>query len=284
MKKMSIPLALGNKPMLEWINISELRIDRANYQRPANDKKVKKLAATWDWNRVEVLSVAIRDTDDEDNDGYWIFEGQHRYLAAIERGDIDQLPCAIFYHSTVEREANSFLGINNNRSRLAQVDQFRTLVAQNDPTVLAIATMLSLTGHEVSQGTSPSCVRFAGRLLRLARISMVTLKTVWPVVAECAKRANAMPTSDLLVVFFKLERVLISGQTLGTMYWRERIAEIGYNVLRSRFRQSVSGMSTSAAKFDLSVRPILPLLNQNLKNNRLVIDEEKVKKYHNTSI
>ena len=63
---------------LRMLNKKVLRVDE-QYQREATEPKVKEIARAWSWLACGALLVAERDGV------YFVFDGQHRALAALRR-------------------------------------------------------------------------------------------------------------------------------------------------------------------------------------------------------
>src|SRR5262245_11513114 len=62
---------LVNKPgKLAWIPINDLHVDR-KYQRMIRQKRVNRIANSWNWVACGCLSVSLR----KDGSGYYVFDG-----------------------------------------------------------------------------------------------------------------------------------------------------------------------------------------------------------------
>ena len=103
----------GLVPDLDWININSLTIDDT-YQRDTLSKRsqqnIKKIKEAFAWSKFSPLTVA-----DLGNNKYSIIDGQHRYIAAKELGDITDLPCWIIPQCQTKSQADALfqeLGLN----------------------------------------------------------------------------------------------------------------------------------------------------------------------------
>src|SRR4051812_31723657 len=95
-----------------WIRASRLAVD-ASYQRPRNERKIRKIANNFDPDALGVLYVSKR------ADGtYVILDGQQRHAALIEMGWQDQqVPCHVYTGLSVADEARLFGEYNELRTR-----------------------------------------------------------------------------------------------------------------------------------------------------------------------
>lgn len=254
---------------LGWVPVHKLYIDHANYQRPLSHNKVEAIAKNWNWKRVEVLSVALREEDNE----YWVFEGQHRLAAAKLRGDIEKLPCIIFLESSSSQEAADFLGINRSRKRLDAVDEFKTLMAQSDPLAQKVADLLATTGHRIAKGKGVYNVQCARGVLDIARRDFVALQNIWPLVTSATSILGEQVSLELLRPIWLTQRALVAPQTLGNNYWSKRVTDRG---LITRIRTTVRYIGGNAP-VSMVVRAVVGEFNSGLRSNKLIIDELKEK-------
>jgi hypothetical protein len=90
-------------PEFAMIPKGQLAVDHA-YQRNLSESRIKKMAATWSWAACGALKVALRP-----NGEWYVFDGQHRLVAAQLVKDILALPCLVYEMDTVTDEAKGFL-------------------------------------------------------------------------------------------------------------------------------------------------------------------------------
>lgn len=124
-------LRVGNK-RLAYIPLTELRLDDA-YQR-AQQNTLKALSREWDVNKCETIQVSYRDGV------FYITDGQHRYLAAIENGET-HLVAEIRSGLTQEDEARLFVEQNKNVKPLSPYDTFNGNILIGDPVDTAISEL-----------------------------------------------------------------------------------------------------------------------------------------------
>lgn len=119
---------LGKPGEFRLIPKKQLHID-SSYQRTEHISKVNvlKIASEFDWVQFGVLLVALR------TDGtFWIYDGQHRWLATLRRGDIDVVPCLVFEVDSLPNEAKAFLGANICRKPMPALPVLRAKAVAGD--------------------------------------------------------------------------------------------------------------------------------------------------------
>lgn len=108
------PPPVGTRPSIEWIPLNMLSVDSA-YQRSTDNDSSRRLIASitakFDWRLCMPLVVSRR-ADDK----LVIIDGQHRWLAACKRDDIDSLPCCLFRYKNMQEEARMFIVANRARN------------------------------------------------------------------------------------------------------------------------------------------------------------------------
>lgn len=124
---------------------NELNVDHAYQRDNVYVKKVNKIASEWSWAGCGCLSVAMR----RDN-SFWVFDGQHRVLAAKKRSDIHELPCMVFLSEDVEKEAKGFLNANAERRPVNALDKFKALVMTGDKTAITVFDIMKRLDIDVN--------------------------------------------------------------------------------------------------------------------------------------
>lgn len=131
----------GLVPDLDWININSLTIDDT-YQRDTLSKRsqqnIKKIKEAFAWSKFSPLTVA-----DLGNNKYSIIDGQHRYIAAKELGDITDLPCWIIPQCQTKSQADAFIDINKNRVYVNNWQMYKAKLAANDENATRINEFLN---------------------------------------------------------------------------------------------------------------------------------------------
>lgn len=127
----------------EWVPASRLKV-HPQVQRGVRDYWVKEIADNIDPDRFGELSVV-----DVPNAGYYyIFDGQHRFLAAMREWGADQrLPCAIHEDCPLDKQAKKFLALNGG-VHVKAIDRWMVRRLAQDEKVLAIEKIVA--GHNLS--------------------------------------------------------------------------------------------------------------------------------------
>jgi len=128
-----------------------LFVDTA-YQRRANDEKIMELARSWSWMACGAIHVAMR------KDGsHFVFDGQHRVMAARKRSDISTLDCLVFDIEEIVHEASGFLQTNTNRKPITILDRFKAMIMCKDPDALAVSELIEELDLKIEKNCRPGC-------------------------------------------------------------------------------------------------------------------------------
>ncbi|MGD9536422.1 MAG: DUF6551 family protein [Alphaproteobacteria bacterium] len=151
-RKMAFRLPIGSMPSIEWVHTSELVVDQS-YQRSIDNEGSRRLiasiAANFDWRLCAPLVVSRR------ADGLKvIIDGQHRWAAAVRRGDLPQLPCCLFTYASPEDEARMFIVANRARKPMNRLDDFHAALAAADEDALEILRLVTEAGLTIARHTS----------------------------------------------------------------------------------------------------------------------------------
>ena len=134
----------GEKPKMEWISIEKLELDH-KYQRDVTGRRsrdnVKLIANNFCWEKLTPLVVT-----ETDSKTYNIIDGQHRYCAAKNLGNIPELPCYIITKSDTQKQANTFMGINKNRVYTTPYDLYKAEIACGEPKAVACDNFCNKAG------------------------------------------------------------------------------------------------------------------------------------------
>jgi hypothetical protein len=144
--------AVGARPVLQWVAPADLRID-PGYQRSIDNstsqRLIRSIAINWDWTLCQPLVVAMRAASAEDPGGLYVVDGQHRQQAALERGDIDQLPCFISAYRGGDDEAQAFVRFNTRRKPLNPLEVFKAALRGGDAEAATIARLVEGNGLKI---------------------------------------------------------------------------------------------------------------------------------------
>lgn len=216
-----------------------LRVDE-QYQREAKEPKVKEIARAWSWLACGAILVAEREGV------FFVYDGQHRVLAALRRSDIDLLPCLVFRTTGIKEEAAAFLRANKNRKPLNSLAKFRAeIVAGNAPALLVERLILGV-GRTASQTASGTTVRCLSVMMTHAERQAAVLTRTWPLIAEVC---TGKPVHErILAGLLYIENHLPDGESLLDKEWRKRVLRVGYDGLLSAANRFASAYSKGGDK------------------------------------
>jgi hypothetical protein len=156
-RKMPFRKPLGSMPSIEWVHTSDLTVDQS-YQRSIDNEASRRLiagiAANFDWRLCAPLVVSRR------LDGSKVvIDGQHRWAAALRRGDLPQLPCCLFTYASPEDEARMFILANRARKPMNRLDDFHAALAAADEDALEILRLVTEAGLSMARNTAANAWR-----------------------------------------------------------------------------------------------------------------------------
>lgn len=140
---------VGAPPIIEWVAPGHLSVD-PSYQRSienaASRRLIASIAASFDWRLFSSLIVSARPDGSR-----VIIDGQHRWAAAMRRGDLTHLPCCSFSYPTPEDEARMFITANRARKPMNRLDDFYAALAAADEDALEIHRLVTEAGLTVAR-------------------------------------------------------------------------------------------------------------------------------------
>jgi hypothetical protein len=143
---------IGKMPSIEWVHTTELTVDQS-YQRSIDNEGSRRLiasiAANFDWRLCAPLVVSRRPDGSK-----VIIDGQHRWAAAVRRGDLLQLPCCLFAYDSPEDEARMFIVANRARKPMNRLDDFHAALAAADEDAIEIQRLVTEAGMRMARNTS----------------------------------------------------------------------------------------------------------------------------------
>lgn len=151
-RKIAFGTPRGTMPSIEWVHVAALMAD-SSYQRSIDNNGSRRLiasiAANFDWRLCAPLVVSRRPDGSK-----VIIDGQHRWAAAVRRGDLPQLPCCLFTYGSPEDEARMFIVANRARKAMSRMDDFHAALAAGDEDALDIRRLVSEAGLAIARSTS----------------------------------------------------------------------------------------------------------------------------------
>lgn len=223
------------------LNKGLLSID-PEYQREPNEDKISALANDWSWVACGALIVASRVGPDG---GLFVVDGQHRYLAALKRSDITDLPCIVFETLEMKDEAEGFLAANTLRRPLGGVDKFKALVASDDHASICAEALVADAGRRVSRTSSTTTVACVASLTAWIRRDEEATARIWPlVVAVC----NEQVLHDIILSGLVDLELRLEGGSLLEARWSKRVQEIGFSGLLNSAQKAAAFYARGGAK------------------------------------
>lgn len=248
---------------VEFIHKSQIKVD-TTYQREINISNVRKIAREWDWSLFGIITVGQR------SDGsYWVCDGQHRLAAAMNRSDVQMVPCEIFQSSGPAEEAGTFIGRNGTHLMVSRIALFKAMVVIGDPIATAIQTKLNdllLTIPNHSGGNNPNKISCIAALMKAWEIDPKDAE-----VSLCLSRKIAIEqgiTNDLFRGIFYLQRKLKSiGDTITNH--TGKLLSAGHTAIMHSIRNHVMLMGTGSDR--AFAAGILAVINKG-KHKKIEID------------
>ena len=218
----------------------ELEVD-ATYQRNRiNQRRVDALTRTWDWIACGCLVVALRD-----DNKWFVVDGQHRKLAADQRGDINELPCLVFETTNRREEAVSFLAINQGRVGVGSLDRYRAQLLSGDKTAYAVDAMLKSTGHRAGETASARTVSCVQCLYNLAKEDRERFERLWPLLAELHPDG---PMTEMVIKGLWTVDKWLGERSVTESPYREKLLVIGGKGLHHEIRREMAVIGQSGSR------------------------------------
>jgi len=221
------------------VNKLELQIS-SEYQRDANENKIRALASNWSWIACGAILVGIRDGS------LFVIDGQHRVMAARRRHDIKDLPCLVFQTADVQQEATGFLNANTMRKPITSVDKFKALAVTNDSVALAAQSLIASSGREISMSAGANTVRCISVIQWWIRNDKETIERVWPLIVEICE--GHVFNEKLVDGLCYLESRMPVGQSICDREFRGRFTKAGYSRLLEGANRGASFFARGGAK------------------------------------
>ena len=122
-------------------------------QRAIVTARVNKLSAEWDFGKVGVLTISLRDGVP------FIVDGQHRWKAGVDSGyGKSKVLCHVYTDLTEQEEGALFLALNDTRA-VSPVEKYLIgLVAEEEPYVSIEATLNAYGLRVANSSSGVTCV------------------------------------------------------------------------------------------------------------------------------
>jgi len=226
---------------LTWLDKNELLVDHS-YQRNANHRRVLHIAQNWSWLACGVIVVAKRENEQR----FYVVDGQHRALAALKRSDIERLPCLMFKTESEKEEAAGFYDANTGRKLPTMLEKWRAQLMRGDANTTFVDSLIRQAGRVADDTSGPGGVRCLTAMLTAANADREMLSRMWPLVVEvCQGQAIHGRVFEGLMW---LEAHLPEGQSLTDKRWRERVTRVGYFGLLDAAQRAATFYARGGAK------------------------------------
>lgn len=181
-----VNLDTGEKPRLDWIAVSAIRVDE-NYQRQLKKKRVAQILRDFNWAHFQPVMLA-----EHDDGTFTVFDGQHRVEAARQHPHVDRVPAAVVRFEEGCAEAGAFIGVNVNRSAITNIEKYYAGIEAGNPEMMAVCSALEEAGCEIVEAgvytpapNKTAAVASISRAIKLYGEAAVTsaclvLRAAWP--------------------------------------------------------------------------------------------------------
>ncbi|WP_319414394.1 DUF6551 family protein [uncultured Cohaesibacter sp.] len=139
----------GGAPPLEYVPVDMIETDH-QYQREAIPSRIRKILRDFDWRYFQPVTLTYH----PDRGKYTVLDGQHRVEAIRLHPYIQRVPAAIIRAETLQQEADAFVKINTERSKVNTIDRYHAGLTAEDPNALMVKRVLDKANCAVveSQG------------------------------------------------------------------------------------------------------------------------------------
>jgi hypothetical protein len=142
-KVVPVNMDMGEPPELAWVDLDSIFVD-PSYQRPLKPRRVARILRDFTWAQFGALMLVA-----PEEGRFAVYDGQNRFEAARRHPAIATVPAVIVTLDHVFEEAQSFLGVNLNRSAITTVEKYWAGIEAGDEAMMAICSVLEEAGCEV---------------------------------------------------------------------------------------------------------------------------------------
>jgi hypothetical protein len=242
----------GEKGEFKQIHKKQLSIDVV-YQRQVSRDSVRKIARNWKWGECGALIVSLR------SGKYFIIDGQHRWLAAKSRCEIDFLPCMVYNCKNTSEESKLFFNLNIMRKSLRSVEKHKALMVAGDEDSITLQNICDEFGIKIKdRANSPKTMQSVRTALKILQRNPVKFKKLMKLLSElCIDNPvyeKLLSGLDYIGQFFDLEDKKL----------RERILKIGSaNLIKAA--DKYSSINGDKNGYKIWALGMLDAINKNLK-------------------
>jgi len=242
-----------------WISKHQLHCD-PRYQRPVKEKKVWRIANYWNWPGCGALAVARRP-----DGSYFIYDGQHRYRAAMCLPQVQELPCLVYEMAELRDEAAGFISINLERSTLPITERFQALLMVGNRQATRLEQMAREAGRHIGVPSDKTHISCIATIMRCLKDDEKPMLQVWPVIIHMHRDHPML--GRLVLALWATERRMPFGHSLNDNRWRDRLHKLGPLFLQ----QQLAAALALEGKWSETIyaNAIVRELNKGVRGNRL---------------
>lgn len=234
--------AQNKKGDLAWLPKTCLNVDGSYQRSPKHRTKILEIARDWNWISLAAIVVAKRK-----NGTYWVIDGQHRALAAMQRSDIDLLPCVVHEVESIQSEAEAFIDTNAGRKPVQAREKHKAALLAKDPVAISVQGLIESGGkHICSGGNSSDGIKCVGLLNKLVSSSYDDLSRIWPLICELTRGTYC--SERIIEGLLFIEKRMPDGQSISDKRWAERILSIGNDELLKAAGEGAAFFSKGGAR------------------------------------
>ncbi len=241
------------------IDKNELFVDHA-YQRDQNENKVIEMARSWSWMACGAILVALRP-----DGSHFVFDGQHRVMAARKRSDITTLDCLVFEVDELHDEADGFLKSNTLRKPVSMMAKFKALIVCNDKHAVAVSALLETLGLSVHKQSKPGSFNALAWAVKAHARNAKTFEATMRLVATLADGKHYVHES-ICRGLFQLD---IKHNALENPKFIRRLIQVGYQEIFDGVHRAVAYYKKGGDK--VWSQGVLDTANHGLRN-RFYVD------------
>lgn len=236
------------------IDKNELFVDHA-YQRDQNENKVIEMARSWSWMACGAVLVALRP------DGtHFVFDGQHRVMAARKRSDIMTLDCLVFEVDELHDEADGFLKSNTLRKPVTMMAKFKALIVCDDKHAVAVSRLLEALGLIVDKQSKPGSFNALAWAVKAHARDAKTFESTLRLATQLAAGKHYVHESICRGLF----HLDIKYDALSNQKFVRRVLQVGYQEIFEGIHRAVAYYKKGGDK--VWAQGILDTVNHGLRN------------------
>lgn len=242
----------------EYISIDKLKIDYTYQRMDISTANVNSISRNWDWGVYTPILVSERDNGD-----MVIVDGQHRWMAATERGDIKAIKCEIHKFDSIIDEAKAFFTANKMKKSVSAFSTYNARLVFNDPVAIDAKNIAYKHGYSITKSKlSESSFCGIGSFIRMVLENKDSADVAFGVCADIAngRYFNAVLLRGVYTLYNKFK----DNQNFTNSDWVEKLCAAGEEVCMSE----ISKLKSLVGKGGQTVeaKALLDIINKRKRN------------------